>query len=259
MTKRKILMLAMSICMVAILAVGGTLAYFTDTDDATNVFTMGVVEIDLIEDFVQESELFPGQDVNKDVYVKNTGSNSAYVRVHIAIPAELDDGDPSFVATNNFLHFNFTKDSVQAGRWSWLPEYTEGVGYLGNGEGNWNYYETTIDEVEYAVYVVTYRTVLGAGETTPWQALDKVYLDKSVDAKYSDDRTQIIYTDDKDNVAVLDVVLDKNGEPTGKVNFDIKVIAEATQDNTFANAYDALNTAFGVPGEYDAWANYVAD
>ena len=29
MTKRKILLLAMSLCMVAILAVGGTLAYFT--------------------------------------------------------------------------------------------------------------------------------------------------------------------------------------------------------------------------------------
>ena len=94
MTKRKILLLAMSLCMVAILAVGGTLAYFTAEDSADNVFTMGYVDIELEETFEQFSDLVPGLDINKDVYVKNTGSNPAYVRVHIAIPEIMDDGDP---------------------------------------------------------------------------------------------------------------------------------------------------------------------
>ena len=35
MSKRKILSLALTLCMVAILAVGGTLAYFQDTDTKT--------------------------------------------------------------------------------------------------------------------------------------------------------------------------------------------------------------------------------
>ena len=49
MSKRKILALASAVCMVAILAIGGTLAYFTSTDEATNTFTTGGVKINLIE------------------------------------------------------------------------------------------------------------------------------------------------------------------------------------------------------------------
>lgn len=49
MNKRKITLLALALCMVAILAVGGTLAFFTDTAKVTNTFTIGNVQIELIE------------------------------------------------------------------------------------------------------------------------------------------------------------------------------------------------------------------
>ena len=49
MTKKKILVLALTIAMVAILAVGGSLAYLTDTKSATNTFTIGNVHIALLE------------------------------------------------------------------------------------------------------------------------------------------------------------------------------------------------------------------
>ena len=49
MTKKKILVLALTIAMVAILAVGGSLAYLTDTKSATNTFTIGNVKIQLLE------------------------------------------------------------------------------------------------------------------------------------------------------------------------------------------------------------------
>ena len=39
----------MALCIVAIIAVGATMAYFTDTKSATNTFTIGNVKIDLIE------------------------------------------------------------------------------------------------------------------------------------------------------------------------------------------------------------------
>ena len=55
MTKKKILVLALSLAMVAILAVGGSLAYFTSEDKAENTFTAGGVEIDLIEQQVNEA------------------------------------------------------------------------------------------------------------------------------------------------------------------------------------------------------------
>ena len=55
MTKKKILVLALTIAMVAILAVGGSLAYFTSEDKAENTFTAGGVEIELIEQQVNEA------------------------------------------------------------------------------------------------------------------------------------------------------------------------------------------------------------
>jgi len=49
MKKKSILMAAIAVMLVAVLVVGGTLAYFTDTKSATNTFTVGNVKIDLIE------------------------------------------------------------------------------------------------------------------------------------------------------------------------------------------------------------------
>ena len=249
MSKKKIIMMALSIMMVAILAVGGTLAYFTSEDTADNVFTMGNVEIDLQEDFEQNSNLQPGLDINKDVRVQNTGTNDAYVRIHLAIPAIMDDGDPSFNASQNFLHWNFATESVADGQWSWIPEYTEGTGYKGNGAGNWNFYTQEIDGVDYNVYVATYRTALKSGETTATDAITNVYLDTSVNAVANKDEdgkvVSYTYTDNKGNEFTLTTEEAKN--------ITIKVWAEGTQTATFENAYDALNAAFGVPGSYNPW------
>ncbi|MBR5516536.1 MAG: BsaA family SipW-dependent biofilm matrix protein [Firmicutes bacterium] len=246
--KKKIMAMALVVCLLVVAVGGATLAYFTAENTADNVFTMKGINIEVVEDFVQNSELVPGLDINKDVYVKNTGTSDAYVRVHIAIPEALDDGNPTFAAVNNFLHFNFTNESVEAGQWSWTPEMTDGTGYLGNGAGNWNYYTQTIDGVDYGVYVVTYRTALAGGEQTATAALDKVYVDPSVDCTWDEENQCFVYADDKGNtVAPTDF-------GTGDGNLMIKVWAEAAQTATFTDAYDALNTAFGVPGTYNPWA-----
>ena len=47
--KKKVLSLCLVIALVAIAAISTTLAYFTDTDAAKNVFTVGNVKIDMIE------------------------------------------------------------------------------------------------------------------------------------------------------------------------------------------------------------------
>ncbi|HJA58249.1 MAG TPA: BsaA family SipW-dependent biofilm matrix protein [Firmicutes bacterium] len=241
--KKKIIVLCLVACLAVTAVAGATLAYFTAEDSADNVFTMKGIQVEINEDFDPENaELLPGLDINKDVWVTNTGTTDAYVRVHIAIPAALDDGDPSFNASNNFLHFNFTEDSVQPGQWSWTPEMNEDVGYRGNGEGNWNYYTATIDGIDYGVYVVTYRTALAAGEQTATTALDKVYVDKSVECVWNAEKECYEYTDTKGNIITPDRFADANG------NIKIKVFAEAAQTATFTDAYDALNTAFGTPG-----------
>lgn len=51
MKKKNILMIALSLCLIAIIAVGGTLAYFTDTTtQMTNVVSTGMVKIALIDE-----------------------------------------------------------------------------------------------------------------------------------------------------------------------------------------------------------------
>ena len=66
--KKKITAICLCIALVAIAVVGASLAYFTDTADATNTFTVGNVKIDLIEqergenglqDFTQNKKLSP--------------------------------------------------------------------------------------------------------------------------------------------------------------------------------------------------------
>lgn len=47
--RKKIVALSMAVLMLAVCVIGGTLAYFTATKEATNTFTVGNVSIDLIE------------------------------------------------------------------------------------------------------------------------------------------------------------------------------------------------------------------
>ena len=89
MNKKKILVLAVSVCLVAILAIGGTLAYFTDTDAKTNTFTVGNVDITLTEPNWEGTgsqdapEVYPGEPLAKDPTVENTGANPCFVRIKV--------------------------------------------------------------------------------------------------------------------------------------------------------------------------------
>jgi len=238
--KKKVMTAVLAAALAGVALVGGTLAYFTDTDQATNTFTTGKVDITLKEDFTQDSKLLPGIDVKKEVYVtNNTGSETAYVRVHVAFPAVVDDGLPGLEAFKNKLHWNFTKEGVAEGKWSQLQNATQVgpnadyPGWPGNG-GTYNTYVATIDNVVYNVYVMTYETALGAGETTPVPAINKVYLDTKIT---SDDLTDTILPQCGGQIKVL-------------------VFAEGGQAAGFDDAYTALNEQFGDPmktGYVDPW------
>ena len=91
MSKRKILTLALMLCMIAILAIGGTLAYFTAEETARNVITTGNLNMDLVEEtsggkpFPQNGigNVMPGQAVDKIVYLKNSGNVAFYGRISL--------------------------------------------------------------------------------------------------------------------------------------------------------------------------------
>lgn len=273
--KKKVVALCATVALAAVALGGATLAYFTDTDNETNTFTVGNVKIDLIEqqrgmvegegsekelglvDFDQNKKLYPivgsaqGEKdelglptaenyVDKIVTVKNTGSEAAYVRAYFAIPSALDDGYDTFNAGLNVLHFNFGNKMVDG-----KAVTTCGSDWIWKqANGKWNYFETTIEGIAYNVYFADYATTVASGATTE-QFVQGVYLDKGVDY----------------NTKTGKYTITQNGQ-TANIGFDLSsvscpVFAVAVQAAGFDNAADAIEEAFG--GQYNPWGGTVTN
>lgn len=218
MNKKKVLSLALAVCMIAMLSFG-TLAYFTDSDKVTNTFTIGSVEIETKEEFTQNSQLIPVSSnatpedddnfVKKVVSVENTGKNPAYVRTFVAVPKALDNG---------LLHIH----EVNTDKWT---EVLVGT--------------TTINTVECNVYRYTYQDVLQP-EGTTYPLMTGVYIDQAADIN--------IYRDDAD--AIIAAYFVWNGQEITDFNvasmtLDVYVATQAVQAEGFTNADSALVGAFG--------------
>ncbi|HJB08792.1 MAG TPA: M73 family metallopeptidase [Candidatus Enterocloster faecavium] len=106
--RKKVALTAAAVAMVGTLAVGGTLAWFTDTETATNVVTVGNVDVKIDETGEGEVnedgdglnyDVMPGKTYEKNVDITNVGSNPAYMKAIITvssnnenIPAAIKDG-----------------------------------------------------------------------------------------------------------------------------------------------------------------------
>lgn len=80
--------------------IGGAIAYFTDTDQKTNTFTIGSVDITLTEDAWDAlpdtndndipdaaEDMMPGESVTKDPLINNVSTkNDAYVFAKVEVP-----------------------------------------------------------------------------------------------------------------------------------------------------------------------------
>ena len=173
--KKKILAMCLVVALAATAIAGATLAFFTDTDKADNTFTTGTVKIQLVEEqrngegreeFVQDQKIYPYTGVagdkdqaknyvDKIVNVKRLGSEAAYVRVLVAVPAEL----------KNVLHIDWNSDA-------WTQATAPQV---------------TINGTLHDVYVMTYNTaLLKKNEFTKDQAMFGFYLDSAVDYNNKD-------------------------------------------------------------------------
>ena len=133
MKKKSIITMTAALALVGAIGVGSTLAYFTDSEDVSNVVTMGHVDITLYEtegkDQTDEIEIteegltfenvIPGDILDKDPSVKlNAGSADAYIRVKMDIVPEegstitaddlyvLREAIKADVATNGLWYYN---------------------------------------------------------------------------------------------------------------------------------------------------------
>ena len=266
--RKKIVALSMAVLMLAVCVIGGTLAYFTDTDEATNTFSVGGVEIEQIEQernangglqaFTQDQVVMPaildkltpktpitvngydltirnqaGNYVDKIVSVYNKGKSEAYVRTIIAIPTGGDSywGNP----TDNWLHYNCVSDNDTnpANGWYWGTKET---GEYPSDPADMNVIQNVkINGVEYDLNIVTNVNKIAAEEYTA-PCLMGFYLDDDVNA---DDQGYYMM---------------RNGERIGleigdKMN--ILVFSQAVQTEGFADAWEAFEKS-GLPS--NPWA-----
>ena len=120
---RKILAVAAAVILAAIGIVGGTLAWFTDSDSAENQFTTGKIDIAILENnalipenddgkavLVFDGLMMPGTTFEKKVAVQSL-AESAWIRAQIAVAWGKQELSPEM------LELTFGDDWIQAGEW----------------------------------------------------------------------------------------------------------------------------------------------
>lgn len=87
--KKKIVSIALAAALAATAIVGSSLAYFTDTEEKTNTFTVGNVDIELTEpnwDANINKDLIPGKTIPKDPTITvEADSETAYTFMKVEV------------------------------------------------------------------------------------------------------------------------------------------------------------------------------
>lgn len=163
MNKKK--SIAVAVVLALILIIGGMLAYFTDTDTKTNVFTLGDnVDISLTETWDPDDGLglHPGAVVEKAPSIKNESTTTpAYVFAEVIVPCYASTG-----TTADTQLFTFTANN------GWTLINTPSV----------NTTDKTITYI-YAYGSSTEMTTLAANTTTSTAVFNEVTLAPTLTAE----------------------------------------------------------------------------
>lgn len=256
--KKKIIALCLVVALAATAVIGGTLAYFTDTDAAKNTFTVGNVKINLLESTLHRENAgysngqTPGKADNAELWsdVEKLGSNndSPYKAGDTFYTDEQIRADAANYQTNLAAH-----NKLNPGESYHKMPYVENVGKnpayirirvmfpaaldtailnssmytttaLNNKEFTMSYdHSGTVDRggVKYNVYTFTRIDPLEPGKMTYWNVWGTVHMDTDVT-----------------NAEIAELI--PNGE------FDVLVEADAIQADNFADATAAWE-AFDKP------------
>lgn len=131
MNKKKLSLLVVSGVLVTTI-VGGSLAWFTSKDTKLNYFSTGSIKHEIVEVFEEDGlakNLLPGDEVNKDVWINNTGKSDALLRVKV-IPQWVNKlGEVDNLLDTNLIELVFA-DGVQKSLESGIGNDTNWI--LGN-------------------------------------------------------------------------------------------------------------------------------
>ena len=180
-SKKQLLRTLIACGLVVSVAAGGTVAYLTDAETATNTFTIGRVQIDLEEpgypgnDSDEVKNIVPNQEIVKDPQIENTGNNDALTFLRVEVPQEMfTDGDDGTGAQKKQDLFRLKGVSDQ---WELLRTETV-TGENGKAKTS---------------YVYGYKKTLGKGATTD-KLFQKVQMKNAVESDLSSNVEDIIVT-----------------------------------------------------------------
>ncbi len=170
--------------LVGTLAFNGTLAYLTDTEGATNIVTVGKVQIDLEEpgypgnNSDEVKHVIPNQEIVKDPQVENTGNNAALIYLKVEIPQE-----------------NFTEMGLDG---TLGEKKMQDLFALKGLDRDWELIKTTIStnadtQKTKTTYVYAYRKPLAKGTTTS-KLFDKVQMKNAIENDLSGNVEDIVIT-----------------------------------------------------------------
>lgn len=212
--KKKIISLALVIALLAIAIAGGTMAYFTDTDNAKNVMTVGNVAIvqdeqqkvigeevddgsskyvskanDNLESFEQNKKLFPmvdnrGKDEadTVDGYFNGKMANVVDKIITVSNDGSEDAYVRTIIAFETATEYEENTDKVRRDGKEIFATY---IGYLdGKGFELLDRNTIKIDGVEYVLGALVYDEALSAGETS-YPSLKQFFLSPDADNEVS--------------------------------------------------------------------------
>ena len=246
MVKKKILAFAMVFALAAVAVVGGSLAYFTDEDEAENTFAVGNVNISLIEQqrneqnpdmlspYVDGSTLIPVVETKKESPVITNGDEDE--TNDVALPKEANYAnyiDKIVRVSNTGKSQAYVRAFIAIP--SSIDAFTlDGGLHLSLGESkSWEDLipagTATINSIKYNVYSRINSEVVESWTTTA-PAYSGIYLDKDVDA------------DENGNLII-------NGNAVGRSTYTVEgkvvipVFAQAIQVAGFDTADEAFDAS----------------
>ena len=257
--KRKIIALCVVVAMLAVAIVGSTMAYFTDTDQAVNVMTIGNVKIEQFEQerdasgalvaFTQMKPLYPA------VYPGNSTTDSIPWDDAANWPVPNDIAWRTVEENANVIDkFVTVKNTGKSDAYVRTIIAFEGDAINGtnihivcNGSSSvdtgvtYKFIENVIiNDVRYDVIVFTYNEPLAAGETSV-PSLKQIYLDHTCGNEDVE-----AYGETYDVLVVTQAIQAKGFEPDGAVTIS---------DDAARYATAALDTGFGevTPAKAAEW------